>query len=101
MPVEGQARRPLSRRDKGFLAAIGCLGALAIGGAVFAFADHKPGPSNAGCVVVTVPSTMGGASVRYCGAAARRFCARQGQLSAAIAAECRKQGFLAPARRTE
>jgi len=97
MPVEGHARRvqtPLSRRDRRFLVLLLCLGvALVTGGLVYWLLTRSPSPSNAGCVVVTVPGTMGGATLRNCGPAAHTFCRTQGPLSEAIAAECRRQGL--------
>jgi hypothetical protein len=93
VPVEEQARRPLSRRDRRFLAAAGCVAVLGVGGVVLAYAGGSHGPSRTNCVSVTVPSTMGGASVRACGAAAARFCRTQGRLSTTTAAECERVGF--------
>jgi hypothetical protein len=96
MPVEGQWRRantPLSRRDKRLLAA--AAGAAAIAAAVLgiALASRSASPSNAGCVVVDVPSTMGGARLRACGAAAHAFCQARGTSNRTIAAACRRQGY--------
>ena len=51
--------------------------------------------SDAGCIVVDVPSTMGGATVRSCGAAAHDFCRTQGKLDRTVAAACVTQGFAA------
>ena len=51
--------------------------------------------SNAGCVVVDVPSTMGGATVRSCGAAAHEFCRTQGRRDRTVATACTTQGFAA------
>ena len=44
--------------------------------------------------MVEVPSTMGGARLRVCGADAHAFCRTQGG-DASIAAACRQQGFAA------
>jgi hypothetical protein len=99
MPVEGHAERVASSlrpRDKYFLAAIACAIALGVGAGVYAYASSPPEPSNKGCVVVTVASSLGGTTLRNCGLAARRFCRAQGKRNGAIAAECRRQGFLAP-----
>jgi len=92
MPVEEQARRPLGRRDRRFLAAIGLVAALGIAGAVFAYAGRSHHPSRSDCVAVTLPSTMGGASTRFCGEAARRFCRTQGGPRTPYAAACRRAG---------
>lgn len=96
MPVEGQWRRantPLGRRDKRLLLAAAGVAVVAVaaGGAVYA--THPSGSSDAGCIVVRLPSTMGGADVRNCGAAAHRFCRLEGRVDAAVAAACRRQGF--------
>ena len=98
MPVEGQHARanvPLSRRDRRLLAAVAAAALLAVVALVVALTHRTAPPSNAGCVVVTVPSTMGGARVRSCGAAAHAFCHAQGARDASIAAACRRQGYAA------
>jgi hypothetical protein len=96
VPVEGQwarVRTSLSRRDKLLLGAAAGIAAAAVaaGGAVYA--AHPSGRSDAGCIVATLPSTMGGAEVRNCGAAARRFCRLQGRVDARVAAACRRAGY--------
>ena len=97
MPVEGQwdrARTPLSRRDKRLLLA---LAALIVAGAIAAgvvLATRSSSPQGA-CLSVDVPSTMGGGHLKECGAAARQFCLEQAKREPAIAAACRRQGFLA------
>ena len=96
MPVEGQwerARTPLSRRDKRLLAAAGALAAAAVAAGGVVYATHSSGRSDAGCVVVRLPSTMGGAEVRNCGAAAKTFCRLQGKVDATVAAACRRAGY--------
>ncbi|MGA9761178.1 MAG: hypothetical protein WBQ14_01985 [Gaiellaceae bacterium] len=98
MPVERRAERlasPLRPRDRYFLAAMACAIVLGIGAGAYAYASRPPAPSNEGCVVVTVASTLGGTTLRSCGTAASRFCRAQGKLNAGIAAECRRRGFLA------
>ncbi len=100
MPVEGQWERattPLGRRDKRLLAvaAVAVATAAAVGGV---YAAHSSGRSDAGCVVVSLSSTMGGAEVRNCGAAAHTFCRTQGKVDARVAAACRRQGFAADLR---
>ncbi len=94
MPIEAQARTPLGRRDRFLLVAVATalLAAAAVGGVMLATRGSR---SNAGCIVVAVPSTMGGASVRACGPAAHRFCRTQGKRDATVAAACRKQGYAA------
>jgi hypothetical protein len=91
MPVEEQARRPLSSRDRRFLAAIGCVAVLGIVGAVIAYADSSGHTSRKDCVVVTLPSTMGGAATRFCGEAASRFCRAQGGTGTPYAVACRRE----------
>ena len=96
MPVEGQwqrARTPLSRRDKRLLAAAGAIAAAAVAAGGVVYATHSSGRSDAGCVVVRLPSTMGGAEVRNCGAAAKRFCLLQGKVDPTVAAACRRAGY--------
>jgi hypothetical protein len=44
------------------------------------------------CVSVVIPSTMGGATIKRCGAAAQRFC-RENTRDAQIASACRREGF--------
>jgi len=97
MPMEGQWRRsatPIARRDRRL---IFILAALAAVGSVAAIVIALTrGSSHAGCVTVTVASTMGGATVRHCGADARRFCRQQPQ-GGSIAAQCARLGY--PVRR--
>ena len=97
MPFEGHAERlaaPLRPRDRYFLAAMACAIALGVVASAYAYLRRAPEPSNRGCVVVTVASSLGGTTLRNCGAAARRFCRVEGKLSAGIAAECRRRGFI-------
>jgi hypothetical protein len=102
VPVEGQwerGRTPLSRRDKWLLAGLAVLvlvGAIAAA-VVLATRSSSSQPAGA-CLVVDVPSTMGGGHLKECGAAARRFCLEEAKRDAAVAAACRKQGFLAEAK---
>jgi hypothetical protein len=102
MPLEGQADRlgsSLSGRDRHFLAIITCVLVLGAVASVFAYASSPAAPSNEGCVVVTVASSLGGATLRNCGVAARRFCRSEGPLNGDIAAACRSEGYtLAPVR---
>jgi hypothetical protein len=96
MPVERQAERlaaSLRPRDKYFLVAMACAVALGVGAGAYAYASRPPAPSNKGCVVVTVASSLGGTTLRNCGAAARELCRVQGKVNGGIAAECRRQGF--------
>ena len=94
MPVEGQWRRvntPLSGRDRRVLAIAACALVLGVAGALVAYATH-PASSNAGCVVVTVASTTGGAMLRNCGSRARTFCRDQSNLGNARE-QCVRLGY--------
>jgi hypothetical protein len=96
MPMEGQwnrARTPLNKRDRSVLIGVVALVAVAATMFGFAFAGGSGSPSKASCVNVDVPSTMGGARLHECGAAARTFCAEQRGAVSTIAAACRRQGF--------
>ncbi|HZT92232.1 MAG TPA: hypothetical protein VFA05_09350 [Gaiellaceae bacterium] len=95
VPVEGQLHRirtPLARRERLLLAAAVAAGVVAVVVAtvVYATQSHVRGR---GCVVFSVPSTMGGATLRECGPAARRFCRTQGTTNAQFAAACRSAGL--------
>jgi len=65
-----------------------------------ALASGSNSSSGHGCVNVTVPSSMGGADLHYCGAQARSFCQQafrsQDQLSRLARPQCVLAG-LAPA----
>ena len=100
VPVEGQWRRaeaPLSRRDKRLLAATAVV-AVAVAAVGAVYAAHPSGRSDAGCVVVRLPSTMGGTEVRNCGAAAHTFCRLEGKVDTTVAAACRRAGYAADLR---
>ncbi len=101
MPVEGQwerAKTPLSRRDKRLLTAAAVIGAIAVAALAVLYLARSSSPSNEGCLVANVPSTMGGAQLRICGDAAHAFC-RSHSGDVTIAAACRRQGFAADLRR--
>src|SRR5260370_28173748 len=98
MPVDGQSRRtntPVSRCDKRVLAAAAGIAAIATLALAAAYAVHPAAPSNTDCIVVNIPSTMGGARLRSCGAAAHAFCHSEGRRDRIIAAACRRQRYLA------
>ena len=94
MPVERQSRAPLGRRDRRLLYAL-LVVALAAAAALAIVLATRSTPASAGCVVVDVPSTMGGARLSECGAAAHTFCRTQGKTNATIGAACRRQGYAA------
>ena len=97
--MEGQwerARTPLSRRDRRLVAIFGALAVLAAVAAFTVYLTRSHHESNAGCITRNVPSTMGGASVKTCGAAARRLCAARGRESASVTARCEELGYPLP-----
>jgi len=57
------------------------------------FALTRPAQSDAGCVVFTIPESVGGATNRYCDGKAKTFCATKDALTEA-AAQCRRLGYL-------
>ena len=97
MPVEGQWDRvnhPLRQTDRRALAVMACVTVVAIvAGLIFALT--RPAHSDAGCVVYTVPASVGGAVVRYCGEKAKVFCATKDARTTPIAADCRRLGYAA------
>ena len=84
----------LSPRQKRVLAIVGALVVLAVIGSSLwaAFGSDKYSGSGHGCVNVTVPSSTGGATLHYCGAAARSFCQtsfrKQDQISLRARPQC-------------
>jgi len=96
MPVEGQTKRlarGLDRRDKHVLAAFAGAVVLGVGSCGYVYATHSPAPASADCVVVTVPSTIGGQTLRNCGNAARTFCRSEASLNETVASACRERGY--------
>jgi hypothetical protein len=99
MPMEGQwdrARTPLSGRDRRLIAIFCGLAVVAAAAALAAYLTGSHDRSNTGCITRNVASTMGGASVKTCGAAARRLCATQGRVSPSITARCEELGYRLP-----
>lgn len=97
MPVERQwerANTPLGRRERRLLAAVGAIAVVAAAALAVVLLTRSSSPAASGCLEVKVPSTMGGTSLRVCGAPAHTFCRAQGG-DARIAAACRRQGFAA------
>jgi hypothetical protein len=84
----------LSPKQKRAFAIIGVLIVLIVGGlaAWSALASDSYSGSGHGCVNVTVPSSTGGATLHYCGAAARSFCQtsfrKQDQISLRARPQC-------------
>lgn len=96
MPLEGHAERlrtPLGPRDRKLLGVLALVALLAVAAGGAYGLTRGDGPSNAGCVIVTVPSTMGGARVRNCGAAAASFCQTEAAGPDDILAACRRAGY--------
>jgi hypothetical protein len=91
----------LSSRQKRVFAVVGVLAVLVIAGvsAWAALASDRYSGSGHGCVNVTVPSSTGGATLHYCGSAARSFCQTsfrsQDQISLLARPQCALAG-LAP-----
>jgi hypothetical protein len=81
MVLVGHAARlaePLTRRQRGALAAVGTLLAIAAVGITVWLATHKdPYVSRDGCVYVMVAGPTGGDLLNKCGAAARAWCASE------------------------
>ncbi len=92
MPVEGQQRRPLGRRDRVVIAVVVCVAAIAAGAGSYAYVSHSPGSSDEGCVVVTLPATLGGERIRRCGARAIAFCRAEAPRNGKVADACRRAG---------
>jgi hypothetical protein len=95
MPLEGHWDRlgtPLSGRERRLLAILaGVAAAVVIGVGVYAATDGSH--HRAGCIDVTVPASVGGATIHRCGADAARFCRAQGASNEAIAQACRREGL--------
>ena|SRR5947209_19174399 len=102
MPLEGQWERqnmplrPATRRERRVL--FGVLGALAVAVVAIVVAIVvTSGSSSAGCISVTGTYSTGGATLRACGADARRFCrqeaARGDALARQVQAQCRRAGY--------
>jgi hypothetical protein len=87
----------LSSRQKRVFAVVGVLAVLVIAGvsAWVALASDSYSSSGHGCVNVTVPSSTGGATLHYCGAAARSFCQTSFRSQDQISLRARPQCVLA------
>jgi hypothetical protein len=92
----------LSPQHKRALAVAGSLVVLGLGGLGIWSAVTPDGysGSSAGCVNVTIPSSTGGATVHYCGAAAKSFCKSafesSDQLSLRARPQCKLAGLTSP-----
>ena len=87
----------LTSRQKRVFAIVGAGVIVALGGlgAWGALASDTYGSSGHGCVNVTVPSSTGGATLHYCGAAARTFCQTAFRSQDRISLRARPQCVLA------
>lgn len=106
MVMEGHHRRlsePLTSRQKRIMAASLAVIAVAIiaGILVASLGGGSTPASRDGCVSLTIPSTLGGAELHECGAAAREFCAEQYTRHDALAGlaqpQCALAGYRPPA----
>jgi hypothetical protein len=87
----------LTRPQKRAFAIVGVLVILVLGG-LAAWGELAPdtyGSSGHGCVNVTLPSSTGGATLHYCGAAARSFCQTSYRSQDQISLRARPQCVLA------
>jgi hypothetical protein len=87
----------LPARQKRVFAVVGVLVVLILGGlaAWGALSSDSYSSSGHGCVNVTVPSSTGGATIHYCGAAARSFCQTSFRSQDQISLRARPQCVLA------
>jgi len=80
-------------RDRFFLLALGAVAVAAIAGGAL-YAAFRGGPATGGrCFTVTVPASMGGATIHRCGAAATLFCRAQHRTTL-VGEACRRAGFV-------
>jgi hypothetical protein len=91
--------QPLSGRAKRVLVLAGVIVVLAVAG-VIAWSAVSPGgygSSRAGCITVTLPSSMGGALLHQCGRAAKATChdayTHGDRLSVLTRPQCRLAGL--------
>ncbi len=87
----------LTPREKRVFRIVGVLIIVILGGlgAWAALAPDSYSSSGHGCVSVTVPSSTGGATLHYCGAAARSFCRDSFRSQDTISLRARPQCVLA------
>ena len=89
--------RSTNRRERRLLVAVAVVLVIAVAIALFATIRGGSSKAEAGCIRVTVPSTMGGATVHACGPAAARWCrspeSRQPVIARDARAQCRRAGY--------
>jgi protein-S-isoprenylcysteine O-methyltransferase Ste14 len=108
MPLQGQWERQhtpiraLPQRTRRTLAIVAAI-LVSATAAIVAFALVHSDSAGAGCIRLTLPSTMGAGYVHACGGQAERTCKEQlgrsdsDPFARAAHAECRRAGFPAPA----
>jgi len=87
----------MSPRQKRVLGIVGVAFVVVLGGlgAWAGLASDSYSSSGHGCVNVTLPSSTGGATLHYCGAAARAFCQKSLRSQDQISLRARPQCVLA------
>jgi hypothetical protein len=87
----------LTAREKRMFGIVGVLIIVVLGGLVAwsILARDTYSSSGHGCVNVTLPSSTGGATLHYCGAAARSFCQKSFRSQDQISLRARPQCVLA------
>jgi hypothetical protein len=94
MPFEGERRAiPLTPRDRHVLAVVAVVAALGLGGGIYAAVDRGSTSAGRRCVTVVIPTTVGGSTIRKCGASAARFCRAEAPGHPKIAEACRREGY--------
>jgi hypothetical protein len=101
MIMQDQSKRlsqPLTWTRGGRLAVAAVVLLLLVAGVVAVVVGSSGGAARPGCIEVTVPSTLGGAIVRQCGARARDSCAHPGAnpglaTNGALREACRNAGL--------
>jgi hypothetical protein len=100
VPAESERlRRRVSGRDRLFLGLVaGALIAATVTG--FLVSRHAPdsGPPKR-CLQFSHPNFTGGATYKYCGAAAVAFCRHSASQFEGVVAQCERLGFLRKPRR--
>ncbi|HUK44761.1 MAG TPA: hypothetical protein VLV28_05665 [Gaiellaceae bacterium] len=95
MPLEGHWDRlatPLSGRERRLLVILAAV-VVAVAIAVGVYAATDRARHQAGCIDVTVPASVGGATIHRCGKDAVTFCRTQGSSDAAISRACKREGL--------
>jgi predicted metal-binding membrane protein len=89
--------RSTTRRERRVVVAVAVLLAIAVAVTLFATLDGGSSEAGPGCIRLTVPSTMGGATVHACGPAAARWChsaeSRQAAIARKARAQCQRAGY--------